>query len=113
MIPFFPASQQTQGPRGAGQVVSGAPGKPPRPFPISQPNEVVQPSQQKPKVPALEKHLVDQLSQEEQDALTSKFQEATDAEKKVKLNCSFNCYFCPHSLSVLPLLSSFSMIIQI
>ncbi|OIT06327.1 PREDICTED: actin cytoskeleton-regulatory complex protein pan1-like [Nicotiana attenuata] len=78
-----PASQQTQGPRGAGQVASGAPGKPPRPVPIFQPNEVVQPSQQKPKVPALEKHLVDQLSQEEQDALNSKFQEATDAEKKV------------------------------
>lgn len=67
-------------------MVSGASGRPPRPIP--QPNEAVQPAQQKPKVPALEKHLVDQLSQEEQDALNSKFQEATDAEKKVKLNCS-------------------------
>ncbi|KAK4347567.1 hypothetical protein RND71_033906 [Anisodus tanguticus] len=75
-----PASQQTEGPRGAGQI---APGKPPRPVPIPQPNEALQSSQQKPKVPALEKHLVDQLSQEEQDALNSKFQEATDAEKKV------------------------------
>ncbi|KAK4368222.1 hypothetical protein RND71_012014 [Anisodus tanguticus] len=78
-----PASQQTQGPRGAGQMASGAPGKPPRPVSIPQPNEAVQPGQQKPKVPALEKQLVDQLSQEEQDALNSKFQEATDAEKKV------------------------------
>ncbi|KAK4711624.1 hypothetical protein R3W88_006137 [Solanum pinnatisectum] len=78
-----PASQQTQGPRVPGQMASGAPGRPPRPVPIPQPNEAVQPGQQKPKVPALEKHLVDQLSQEEQDALNSKFQEATDAEKKV------------------------------
>ncbi|PHT90978.1 hypothetical protein T459_06091 [Capsicum annuum] len=78
-----PASQQTQVPRGPGQMAPGAPGKPPRPVPMPQPNEAVQPGQQKPKVPALEKHLVDQLSQEEQDALNSKFQEATDAEKKV------------------------------
>ncbi|XP_016457705.2 uncharacterized protein LOC107781505 [Nicotiana tabacum] len=75
--------QQTQGPRGAHQVASGAPGKPPRPVPIPQPDEAVQPSKQKPKVPVLEKHLVDQLSTEEQDSLNSKFQEATDAEKKV------------------------------
>ncbi|XP_010935314.1 uncharacterized protein [Elaeis guineensis] len=44
----------------------------------------VQPAEQKSKVPVLEKHLVDQLSSEEQSSLNSKFQEATDAEKKVQ-----------------------------
>lgn len=83
-------------------MASGAPGRPPRPVPIPQPNEAVQPGQQKPKVPALEKHLVDQLSQEEQDTLNSKFQEATDAEKKVKLNCSSRLLF-----PIFPTLSQF------
>lgn len=49
----------------------------------------MQPSKQKPKVPVLEKHLIDQLSTEEQDSLNMKFQEATDAEKKVDYKCSF------------------------
>uniref|UniRef100_A0A453TBS3 Calcium-binding protein n=1 Tax=Aegilops tauschii subsp. strangulata TaxID=200361 RepID=A0A453TBS3_AEGTS len=39
---------------------------------------------QKPKVPALEKHLVGQLSKEEQNALEAKFKEASDADKKVQ-----------------------------
>ncbi|XP_027075409.1 uncharacterized protein [Coffea arabica] len=59
------------------------PGKPPRPVPVPQPDDSVHPSRQKPKVPVLEKHLLDQLSTEEQNALNSKFQEASDAEKKV------------------------------
>lgn len=93
-------------------MASGAPGRPPRPVPIPQPNEVVQPGQQKPKVPALEKHLVDQLSQEEQDALSSKFQEATDAEKKVKFNCSWLPFpFFLALFSVLPILPFFPMVI--
>lgn len=71
-------------------MASGAPGKPPRPVPIPQPDEAVQPSKQKPKVPVLEKHLVDQLSTEEQDSLNSKFQEATDAEKKVGYMSAIN-----------------------
>uniref|UniRef100_A0A1D1XL63 Putative calcium-binding protein C800.10c n=1 Tax=Anthurium amnicola TaxID=1678845 RepID=A0A1D1XL63_9ARAE len=44
----------------------------------------MQPVHQKPTVPVLEKHLVYQLTKEEQDALNSKFQEATDADKKVQ-----------------------------
>ncbi|WMV14556.1 hypothetical protein MTR67_007941 [Solanum verrucosum] len=78
-----PGFQQTQGPSGARQAAFGAPRRPPRPVPIPQPDEAVLPSKQKPKVPVLEKHLIDQLSTEEQDSLNTKFQEATDAEKKV------------------------------
>lgn len=83
-------------------MASGAPGKPPRPVPIPQPDETVQPSKQKAKVPVLEKHLVDQLSTEEQDSLNSKFQEATDAEKKVDYKCSFKCFFQSPSLGSNP-----------
>lgn len=39
----------------------------------------------KSKIPVLEKHLTDQLSKEEQNSLSSKFQEAADAEKKVHI----------------------------
>ncbi|KAI3862189.1 hypothetical protein MKX03_007836 [Papaver bracteatum] len=42
-----------------------------------------QPNQQKSRVPVLEKHLVNQLSNEEQNSLNSKFDEATEADKKV------------------------------
>ncbi|KAF9682114.1 hypothetical protein SADUNF_Sadunf05G0074600 [Salix dunnii] len=71
------------------QVVSGArpppaaAARPPRP-PTAAHADEKQPTQQKPKVPVLEKHLVHQLSQEEQDALNSKFQEASQADKKVE-----------------------------
>eukprot|EP00262_Sarcandra_glabra_P009993 TRINITY_DN2483_c0_g2_i1.p1 TRINITY_DN2483_c0_g2~~TRINITY_DN2483_c0_g2_i1.p1 ORF type:complete len:589 (-),score=132.41 TRINITY_DN2483_c0_g2_i1:140-1801(-) len=44
----------------------------------------VQPVQPKSRVPILEKHLVNQLSKEEQSSLNSKFQEATEADKKVE-----------------------------
>ncbi|MCD7454050.1 hypothetical protein HAX54_023367 [Datura stramonium] len=74
--------QQTQGPSGARQAALLLKERPPRPVPIPQPDEAVQPSKQKPKVPVLEKHLIDQLSTEEQDSL-NEVQEATDAEKKV------------------------------
>ncbi|KAG1359502.1 putative epidermal growth factor receptor substrate 15-like 1 [Cocos nucifera] len=50
----------------------------------SQADVTAQPTEQKSRVPVLEKHLVDQLSNEEQSALNSKFQEATDADKKVQ-----------------------------
>ncbi|XP_042380222.1 actin cytoskeleton-regulatory complex protein PAN1-like [Zingiber officinale] len=43
--------------------------------------EAVQP---KSRVPVLEKYLVDQLSKEEQSALNTKFQEASDADQKVQ-----------------------------
>ncbi|CDY08192.1 BnaA06g15340D [Brassica napus] len=55
-------------------------GKPPRPVPLSPSDGLVQPTQPKRKMPELEKHLVDQLSKEEQDALNSKFEEATARE---------------------------------
>ncbi|XP_008812401.2 actin cytoskeleton-regulatory complex protein PAN1-like isoform X2 [Phoenix dactylifera] len=50
----------------------------------SQTDVTVQPAEQKSRVTVLEKHLVDQLSSEEQSALNSKFQDATDAYKKVQ-----------------------------
>ncbi|XVF16038.1 hypothetical protein REPUB_Repub09cG0207200 [Reevesia pubescens] len=59
-------------------------GRPPRPVSVSQTDAQVLPTQQKSKVPLLEKNLVDQLSQEEQDSLNSKFKEATEANKKVE-----------------------------
>ncbi|KAI3905929.1 hypothetical protein MKW92_041327 [Papaver armeniacum] len=41
------------------------------------------PNQQKSRVPVLEKHLVNQLSNEEQNSLNLKFEQATEADKKV------------------------------
>ncbi|CAH8357550.1 unnamed protein product [Eruca vesicaria subsp. sativa] len=58
-------------------------GKPPRPVPLSPGDGMVQSTQPKRKMPELEKHLVDQLSKEEQDSLNSKFEEATAIDKKV------------------------------
>ncbi|KAL0396134.1 UNVERIFIED_CONTAM: EH domain-containing protein 2 [Sesamum calycinum] len=75
-----PTPGQPQGTKGARPVASAGGGRPPRPVPIPQTDE---PVQQKAKVPVLEKHLVDQLSTEEQDSLNKKFEEAKDAEKKV------------------------------
>lgn len=58
--------------------------KPPRaPLP-SLPEEPLLPQQQMAKVPVLEKHLVDQLSEDEQKSINTRFQEASDADKKVK-----------------------------
>ncbi|KQK16641.1 epidermal growth factor receptor substrate 15-like 1 [Brachypodium distachyon] len=59
--------------------------KPPprRPLPLDA-DDTMQTEQQKPKIPALEKHLVGQLSKEEQNALDAKFKEASDADKKVQ-----------------------------
>lgn len=75
----------------------GAPvaARPPRPVPvpITEANEQQQHLPKQRKVPVLEKHLVDQLSTEEQKSLNSKFQEATEADKKVK-----TCNFCCHQL---------------
>uniref|UniRef100_A0A2P2MD14 Uncharacterized protein MANES_01G155900 n=1 Tax=Rhizophora mucronata TaxID=61149 RepID=A0A2P2MD14_RHIMU len=62
---------------------SAAAAKPPKPPSVSHTDEK-QTSQQKPKVPVLEKHLTDQLGQEEQDSLNSKFQEAAQADKEVE-----------------------------
>ncbi|XP_050230419.1 uncharacterized protein LOC126679435 [Mercurialis annua] len=78
--PAVPAPRQLQAVPGPRQTPAAA-ARPPRP--PSHADER-QPNQQKPKVPVLEKHLVDQLSQEEQDSLKSKFEEAAQADKKVE-----------------------------
>ncbi|XP_075483105.1 uncharacterized protein LOC142523259 isoform X2 [Primulina tabacum] len=72
--------QQPLGTKNARPISSVGGGRPPRPVPVPQPEATVQ---QKPKVPALEKHLVDQLSTEEQESLNKKFEEAKNAEKQV------------------------------
>ncbi|KAH0864291.1 hypothetical protein HID58_081502 [Brassica napus] len=75
-------------------------GKPPRPVPLSPSDGMVQSTQPKRKMPELEKHLVDQLSKEEQDSLNSKFEEATAIDKKA-LSCFsliLMCYCGDHSL---------------
>ncbi|CAL1400046.1 unnamed protein product [Linum trigynum] len=77
-----PGPRQPQVMPGARPTHAGAP-RPPRP-PSAPHAEEKQPTQPKPKVPVLEKHLVDQLSQEEQDSLNSKFQEAYQADKQVE-----------------------------
>ncbi|GKV30212.1 hypothetical protein SLEP1_g39052 [Rubroshorea leprosula] len=59
-------------------------GRPPRPATVSQTDANLQLSPRKPKIPVLEKHLIDQLTQEEQDSLNSKLKEATEADKKVE-----------------------------
>ncbi|KAG7975649.1 hypothetical protein I3843_06G109800 [Carya illinoinensis] len=76
--------QQQQGmpSSGARHITTAAAAKPPRPVPVPQ-AEGSQANQQKSKVPVLEKHLVNQLSTEEQNSLNSRFQEATEADKKV------------------------------
>ncbi|XP_043712719.1 actin cytoskeleton-regulatory complex protein PAN1-like isoform X3 [Telopea speciosissima] len=76
---------QQHGMPGARPVSSAAGVRPPLQVPVSpRADGVMQPNQQKSRVPVLEKHLVNQLSKEEQDSLNSKFQEATEADKKVE-----------------------------
>ncbi|KAK9666927.1 hypothetical protein RND81_14G221400 [Saponaria officinalis] len=70
---------------GAGQRPSARPpGKPPLPVPAPLSDDRLPPKPQKAKVPVLEKHLVDQLSEEEQKSLNLKFREASEANKKVE-----------------------------
>ncbi|RXI00724.1 hypothetical protein DVH24_000958 [Malus domestica] len=54
----------------------------PMPIAPSHAEEKQQANQQKPRVPELEKHLVNQLSTEEVNSLNSKLKEATEANKK-------------------------------
>ncbi|XP_062229893.1 uncharacterized protein LOC133927443 [Phragmites australis] len=76
------ASRAMQGPQ-HGMLPSSM--KPPPRGPLSiDADDTVQAEQQKPKIPVLEKHLVGQLSKEEQDALDAKFKEASEADKKVQ-----------------------------
>ncbi|KAF3434871.1 hypothetical protein FNV43_RR21958 [Rhamnella rubrinervis] len=83
--PSFGSHQQQQqgmpGP-GARHMVPAAGPRPP--LPGATPRGVEVPSDPpKSKVPVLEKHLVNQLSTEEQNVLNSKLQEVTEADKKV------------------------------
>ncbi|KAK4284920.1 hypothetical protein QN277_001688 [Acacia crassicarpa] len=66
------------------RTVNPAAGRPPRPASVPQSDEGPQIKQQKQKVPVLEKHLISQLSSDEQDSINSKFEEATEADKKVE-----------------------------
>ncbi|KVH88235.1 epidermal growth factor receptor substrate 15-like 1 [Cynara cardunculus var. scolymus] len=79
-----PGIPQAQGATVPRQVTPAA-ARPPRPVPVPIPetDEDMQPRQRKHTVPVLEKHLVDQLSTDEQKSLNSKFQDATEADKKV------------------------------
>ncbi|GAB4838669.1 hypothetical protein Ancab_028213 [Ancistrocladus abbreviatus] len=72
----MPGSNARQIPRAAG--------KPPLPTPAAPSNDRLQSKQQKANSPVLEEHLVDQLSEQEQKSLNTKFQVATEANKKVE-----------------------------
>lgn len=78
-------SHQQQGMPGPGprHIVPTAGGRPPLPVAAPRADEGPQKDPPKPKVPVLEKYLVNQLSTEEQNALNSKLQEVTEADKKV------------------------------
>ncbi|XP_028768099.1 actin cytoskeleton-regulatory complex protein PAN1 isoform X2 [Neltuma alba] len=73
-----------------GMVVSGSrpvnptASRPPRPVSVPQADEGPENKQQKRRVPLLEKHLISQLSSDEQSSINSKFEEATEADKKVE-----------------------------
>lgn len=77
-----PALQQQHGMPGV-HPRSASGGRPPIQVPAQPQTDGLQSTQQKSRVPVLEKHLVNQFSNEEQSSLNSKFQEATEADKKV------------------------------
>ncbi|OVA00637.1 EPS15 homology (EH) [Macleaya cordata] len=80
-----PGLQQQQGMPGSRQMMPTAGVRPQVQVPPHpQGDRGVPPNQQKSRVPVLEKHLVNQLSKEEQNSLNSKFEEATEADKKVE-----------------------------
>ncbi|QCE01905.1 epidermal growth factor receptor substrate 15 [Vigna unguiculata] len=80
-----PSGFQQQGMTGSGaRQVNPAAGRPPRPAAVSQSDEAPQNKPQKSRIPVLEKHLINQLSSDEQNSINSKFQEATEADKKVE-----------------------------
>lgn len=80
-----PSGFQQQGMTGSGaRQVNPAAGRPPRPAAVSQPDEGPQNKPKKSRIPVLEKHLINQLSSDEQNSINSKFQEAAEADKKVE-----------------------------
>lgn len=77
--------QQQQGVTGSSpRQVNPTAGRPPRPAAIPPSDEGPQNKQHKPKIPVLEKHLINQLSSDEQNSINSKYEEATEADKKVE-----------------------------
>ncbi|TQD89199.1 hypothetical protein C1H46_025244 [Malus baccata] len=78
----FQQQQPMSGP-GARHMAPKAGGRPPKPVASPHAEERQQANQQKPRVPELEQHLVNQLSTEEINSLNSKFKEATEADKKL------------------------------
>lgn len=81
--PLFILVGFQQGMTGSGsRPVNPAAGRPPRPASVPQSDEGQQNKQQKSRVPVLEKHLISQLSSDEQNSINSKFQDATEADKK-------------------------------
>ncbi|XP_077246900.1 uncharacterized protein LOC143886702 [Tasmannia lanceolata] len=80
-----PGFQQQQGIPGMRPITPATGLKAPPQIPVPpQADGAAQSMQPKSRVPVLEKHLVNQLSKEEQSALNSKFQDATEADKKVE-----------------------------
>ncbi|KAL1366736.1 epidermal growth factor receptor substrate 15-like 1 isoform X3 [Arachis ipaensis] len=76
--------QQEEGMSDPGaQRVNPTTGRPPRPASVFLSDEGLQ-KQQKSQVPVLEKHVINQLSSDEQNSINSKFQEASEADKKVE-----------------------------
>lgn len=72
--------------------------RPPLPAAVPKADKEPQANQPKSRVPELEKHLVDQLSTEEQNLLNSKFKEATEADKKVLLQFCLQFFFLGHAI---------------
>ncbi|KAK7386082.1 hypothetical protein VNO78_32171 [Psophocarpus tetragonolobus] len=84
-VPWGNPSGFQQGMTGSGaRQVNPAAGRPPRPVAVSQSDEGPLNKPQKSRIPILEKHLINQLSSDEQNSINSKFQEATEADKKVE-----------------------------
>ncbi|XP_016191041.1 epidermal growth factor receptor substrate 15-like 1 isoform X4 [Arachis ipaensis] len=79
--------QQEEGMSDPGaQRVNPTTGRPPRPASVFLSDEGLQ-KQQKSQVPVLEKHVINQLSSDEQNSINSKFQEASEADKKAHADC--------------------------
>ncbi|CAJ1971646.1 unnamed protein product [Sphenostylis stenocarpa] len=84
-VPWGNPSGFQQGMTGSGtRQVNPAAGRPPRPAAVSQSDEEPENKPEKSRIPVLEKHLITQLSSDEQNSINSKFQEATEADKKVE-----------------------------
>ncbi|XP_057746925.1 uncharacterized protein LOC130966172 [Arachis stenosperma] len=88
LLAYLPLSfQQEEGMSDPGaQRVNLTTGRPQRPASVFLSDEGLQ-KQQKSQVPVLEKHVINQLSSDEQNSINSKFQEASEADKKTHVDC--------------------------